>query len=94
MLRSRSRSSAKTSDLISVLPALFTTKSTGHRGLHQTPPELRSAREETLCTVRGFVSGGRNAAIRVCNISRFDERQLRLRNCCVWYACSWREAKR
>ncbi len=80
-------------DLISVLPALFTTKSIGHRGLHQTPAQVRSPREETLCPVRGSVSAGRNAAVRVCNIPGFDERRL-IRSCCVGYARAWREAKR
>jgi hypothetical protein len=56
------------------LPAVFTTKSIGYRGLHQTSAEVPSPREETLCTACDSVSVGRIVVLCLCNVPGFDER--------------------
>jgi hypothetical protein len=48
------------------LPALFTTKSTGHRALHQTSAEVGSSREGTLGIIPDFAFRDRIAALCLC----------------------------
>lgn len=68
---------------MSVFPVLFTTKSIGHRGLHQAYADVRSSREGTCCVARGSVSVDRIASVRVRILPRVDEWRFKLPYCYV-----------
>jgi hypothetical protein len=59
---------------MSVFLALFTTKSIGHDGLHQTSAEVRSLREATNRTALGFAFGNCVFALSMCIVRGFHER--------------------